>query len=411
MEAPYLAIKKARIARAGKQVYHSSEVALRGLKPEKVKDAYVEYRPPEVVLRHISDFNYLKFTNDHPGVALTEDTWRDHIIGVIGGCAAVEVTDDNEIFITNEVVFYDQKAYDDYKAGKVEISAGYESVSVPVKNSDSVGYDFLMTDITKVEHAALCDRARAGHNARILDSLDIDRLTGGSGTMGKKVSLLGFLRGEAKDDKEALSKTVFDSLAKFDKLSSEEQQKEIAGVVSRVASLGDSEEKEYLVSAIADSFKNAAGALERKEEVGKILDGLHDKCKEIDAASAKAVVDSILGGGATDAEKEAKEKAEKEAKEKAEKEAKEKAAKEGGGSADAEQRVDAAVAKALAGVADSVAATVKGELPALVEKTVKEALGIKDAAGADGSKTVDSLDALEEELDSSFLLDGVFGSR
>jgi hypothetical protein len=403
-----LAVKKARIARAGKQLYYPFEIARRGLTPKKVKDVYVEYRPPEVVLRHIEDFNYLKFTNDHPSVALTNDSWREHLIGVVGGNAAVEVTDDREIFITNDVVFYDQKAYDDYKAGKVEISAGYDSISAPVEDPDAVGYDFVMTDIVNIEHAALCDIARAGHNARILDSLDIDKLTGGNGTMGKKVSLLGFLRGEAKDSKDALSKTVFDSLAKFDKLPAEEQQKEITGVIARVSSLGDSDEKEYLVAAIADSFKNAAGALEKKEEVGKILDGLYAKCLSADATSAKAVVDSILGGGTTDAEKEA---AEKEAKEKADKERAEKAAKEkGGGVDDAEKRVDDAVSKALSGVADSVVAAVKGELPTLVEKTVKEALGIADGGGAGGKNTVDSLDSLGEDLDSSFLLDGVFGS-
>jgi hypothetical protein len=407
MEAAYLAVKKARIARAGKQVYLPFEIASRGLKPEKVKDAYVEYRPPAVVLRHLDDFNYLKFTNDHPSVALTKDTWREHLIGVVGGNAAVEVTDDGEIFITNDVVFYDQQAYDDYKAGKVEISVGYESVSVPVKNSDSVGYDFIMADITKVEHAALCDTARAGHNARILDSLDIDKLMGGNGTMGKKGSMLGFLWSKQKDSEESLSKAVFDSLAKFDKLGAEDQQKEIVGVVARVSSLGDSDEKEYLVSAIADSFKNAAGALEKKDEVGQIIDGLYAKCKDVDEKAAKAVADSILGGGTTDAEKEAKEKAEKEAKEK---EAEEK--KKGGGSEDADKRVDDAVSKALAGVADSISATVKGELPALVEKTVKEALGLKDAGGAGGGATTDSVDSiLGGELDASFLLDGVFGSR
>jgi hypothetical protein len=75
--------------------------------------------------------------------------------------------------------------------------------------------------------------------------------------------------------------------------------------------------------------------------------------------------------------------------------------------------VDDAIAKALSGVADSVAATVKGELPALVEKTVKEALGLKaDGGTAAGGAAADSLDSLMgEELDSSFLLDGVFGSR
>jgi flagellar biosynthesis/type III secretory pathway protein FliH len=202
---------------------------------------------------------------------------------------------------------------------------------------------------------------------------------------------------------------VFDSLEKFDKLGAEAQEQEIKGVIARVSPLGDSDEKDYLVATITDSFKNASGALEKKAEVGKILDGLYAKCKEADEKSAKAVVDAILGGS-TDAEKEAaeKEKAEKEAKEKAEKEAKEKGAK--GGVEDAEKRVEEIVAKALAGVADSVAASVKDGLPALVEKTVKEALGLKEGAAA----TTDSgsvEDDMGGELDPSFLLDGAFGSN
>ena len=408
MAAPYLAVKKARIARAGKQTYTAAEIARRRLTPKVVKDAYVEYRPPEVVLRRIDSFNYIKFVNDHPDVALTDANWREHTIGVVGGNASVEVTDDGEIFITNDVVFYDQKAYDEYRAGKVEISACYDAASVPASNPDAVGYDFIMVDIGDVEHAALCNRARAGHNARILDSLRIDQLVGGEGKMGKKGSPLFFLGfGKTKDSGFTLSKAVFDSLAEFDKLDADAQQKEIAGVVGHVASLGDSDDKEYLVAAIADSFKNASGALEKKDEVGKILDGLYAKCRDADEKAARAVADAILGK-TTDSDEEAKKKAEEEAKKKAEEEAKKKASEQktaDGGAGDSEKLVEDAVAKALSGVADSI----KGELPALVEKAVKDALGVKDDGGA---STKDSLvaDDFEGELDPSFLLDGVFSA-
>jgi hypothetical protein len=399
MMAPYLAVKKARIARAGKQLYTDMDVARRNLKPKQQKSLYVEYRPPEVLLKHLNDFNYLKFTNNHPTVALTDDNWREHTVGVVGGNAAVEVTDDGEIFVTNDVVFYDKKAYEDYQAGQVELSVGYESVAAPVENADAVGYDFVMLDITNIEHAALCDRARAGRNARILDSLDIDKLFGGNGTMGKKGSPLAFLRSKTKDSDVALSKAVFDSLEKFDKLGAEDQQKEIVGVISRVSPLGDGDDKDYLVAAITDSFKNSAGALERKDEVGKIIDGLYAKCKEADEKAAQAVVDSILGK---------KDDEEEEKKKKEEEEKKKEGDKKDKPTTDAAS-VEDIVAKALSGVTDSVVAGIKDSLPAMVEKTVKDALGLKgDGDDGSGSRVDDSLD---EELDPSFLLEGVFGSN
>jgi hypothetical protein len=392
MMAPYLAVKKARIARAGKQLYADYEIMRRGLKPKQKKDTYVEYRPPEVVLKHLNDFNYLKFTNNHPSVALTDDNWREHTVGVVGGNAAVEVTDDGEIFVTNDVVFYDKRAYEDYQAGKVEISVGYESVATPVENFDAVGYDFIMLDITNVEHAALCDKARAGRNARILDSLDIERLFGGNKTMAKKGSPLAFLRSKTKDSDIALSKAVFDSLEKFDKLDAETQQKEIVGVISRVSPLGDGDDKDYLVAAITDSFKNAAGALERKEEVGKIIDGLYAKCKEADEKAAQAVVDSILGKE-DNKDKEKEDDKDKEDDDKATKDA---------------ASVEEIVAKALAGVADSVVSGIKDSLPAMVEKTVKDALGLKEGEGGADLRVDDSM---EDEFDPSFLLEGAFGSN
>jgi hypothetical protein len=416
---PFLEVKRARIARAGLQAYTADEIARRGLKPTVKKDVYLEYRPAEVVLRSLSKFNMVPFVNDHTSVDVTPDNWKDYAIGVVGSSAAVEVVDD-QIFVTNDVVFYDQKAYDDYKNGKVELSAGYDTKSVAVDNPDAVGYDFVLVDIPAINHVALCDRARAGRNARVLDSLNIDKLIWGSKAMSKKSSPLRFFGfGKTKDSAIVLSKIVFDSLAKFEKLDVEAKQKEIVGVIDHVAPLGDSDDKEYLVAAITDSFQHVEEALAKKDEVGKIIDGLYAKCQDADEKAAKAVVDVILGTN-TDADKEAKEKAEKEAKEakdakekedkeKADKEAAEKAGKDPK-AADTAKLVEDTISKALAGVADSISASVKSELPALIEKTVKETLGVKDGGG--GSTTDSSAtDDFDSELDPSFLLDGVFETR
>jgi hypothetical protein len=411
-KAPFLEVKKARIARAGMQLYTADEIAMRGLTPAVKKDVYTEYRPAEVVLRNLKKFNMVPFVNEHTVVDVTPDNWKEYAIGLVGSSASVDVVDD-QIFVTNDVVFYDQKAYDDYKNGKVELSAGYDTKSVAVDNPDAVGYDFVLVDIPAINHVALCDRARAGHNARVLDSSGIDKLIEEGRNMKKKSSPLTFFGfGKTKDSAVVLSKVVFDSLAKFEKLDAEAQQKEIVGVISHISPLGDSDDKEYLVAAITDSFQHVSDALAKKEEVGKVIDGLYNKCKDADEKAAKSVVESILGSS-SDAEKEAKEKADKEAKEKADKEAKEKAdkASEGDKANDTAKLVEDTVAKALAGVADSVAESVKGALPGLIEKTVKETLGIQD--GGEGGSVKDSRvdDDFGGELDPSFLLDGVFGTR
>jgi hypothetical protein len=113
-----------------------------------------------------------------------------------------------------------------------------------------------------------------------------------------------------------------------------------------------------------------------------------------------------------DPDKEVKEKAAKDAKEKADKEAAEKAAKEkeaGGASKDTAALVEEAVAKGivagLAGVTDNI--------KILVDKTVKDALGVaqgeKPVTGGTAGSVTDS--AQQSDFDASFLMRGTFGVR
>jgi hypothetical protein len=404
-DTPYLAVKDAMIARAGKQIYSREEVLLRGLAPKTDKAWYVEMRPPEVVLKNIGKFNNVFFVNDHAPVKVTPDNWKEFAVGVVGDSATVEVSQDNEIFIRNKVVFYDRKAYDDYQAGKVELSASYDAVSVAVDNPEQAGYDFLLVDIPSVDHVALCNTARAGHNARILDSVNIQRLFGGTGMAKEKkipslLAAIGIVK--PKDPAVALSKAVFDSLTKVAAMDAAALEKgleqEVLGVMSHIAALGDSDVKSALVATVADSFKNPKDVLEKKDELGKVLDSLYAKCREEDEKAAKAVLDEITGKGKP-CDKCGKSPCECSG-------APDK--KPDGDNKDSASLVDEAVAKALAGVTDSIVAGLEKKLPLLVDASVAKALGQEPGHPGD-TRAADSMDSDFADFgDASFLFGGAF---
>jgi hypothetical protein len=225
------------------------------------------------------------------------------------------------------------------------------------------------------------------------------------GTKMGKGSVLSFLGiGKSKDSAFVLSKVVLDSVTKVGTLDPAGLEKEIKGIVAdHIAPLGDSEAKELLVGAVSDSFKHPVEVLAQKDTVAKVIDKLYGQCRDADEKAAKAILD-----GVGDPDKEAKEKAAKDAKEKADKEAAEKAAKEKGAegaSKDTAALVEEAVAKGiaagLAGVTDSI--------KTLVDKSVKDALGVAQAEKTGTGSAADS--AAQSEFDASFLMRGTFGVR
>jgi hypothetical protein len=409
---PYLEVKKARIARSGVQVYTADEIAVRGLKPKAVKDVYAEYRPSEVLVKNLDKYNYVPLVSEPVTFHTTEDVtpknWKDYAVGFVGGKAALEYCEDGNVYVVNDVIFYDEDAYNAYKSGRRELSAGYDVASVAVDNPDAVGHDLRVVDIPSVNHVALCDSARAGHNARILDSNSLINMSFGGTKMGKG-SVLSFLGiGRSKDSAFVLSKVVLDSVTKVGTLSPADLEKEIKSIVAdHIAPLGDSEAKELLVGAVSDSFRHPVEVLAQKDKVAKVIDKLYGQCRDADEKAAKAILD-----GVDDPDKEAKEKAAKDAKEKADKEAAEKAAKEngaGGSSKDTAALVEEAVTKGiaagLAGVTDNI--------KTLVDKTVKDALGVTQAEkpGAVGTAGSAADTAAQSEFDASFLMRGTFGVR
>jgi hypothetical protein len=419
-KAAALTVKDAVLARSGIYIYSRDEVLARGLHPKQDKPFYREYRPAGVLLKAKDKFNLVPVPREHPAADIDSSNFRELASGVTGGPIEVISRDDGEIELRGKVAFFTRDALDYYNSGNVETSAGYTSAVQTVDNPDEAGYDLRLEEIVDVNHLAIVKRGRGGGSVRVLDNESLINQSFGGTKMGKG-SILSFLGiGKSKDSTFVLSKVVLDSIAKVGTLDPAGLEKEIKGIVADyIAPLGDSEAKDMLVGAVSDSFKHPVEVLAQKDTVAKVIDKLYGQCRDADAQAAKAILDGVAGTE-TDEEKKAKEEA---AKKKTEEEA---AKKKDGGSAPAKDTaalVEEAVAKDTAAlveeaVAKGIAAGLAGvtdSIKELVDKSVKDALGIHQAGSkpivGSASDTAGGSSGAPSDFDPSFLMGGTFGVR
>lgn len=155
-------VATARVARAGIQLYQPWELGKKGTKPLKM------YRPEEEVFSKdtMPTFAHRPMTNGHPEEDVNAENWRKYVVGYTGGDVARE--DD---FIRVPLILMDAVAIKDYRAGKRQLSAGYD-VDIewtPGVTDAGEEYDAVMRNIRN-NHIALVDAARAGPGARIGDA-------------------------------------------------------------------------------------------------------------------------------------------------------------------------------------------------------------------------------------------------
>ena len=305
---PYIALKKCRMLRSGIQLYTRDEVPqeLLAQLPEgkRNKDIFKVYRRPEAVVKHLKDFNYIPLANDHPKVDITPDNRKDYEVGRAGGQATLETLDDGNVYVENDLIFDDRKAFEDYKNGKRQLSIGLQAVWVI---SDSPDYDFEVTDFTNVNHVALVNRGRAGAQAKVIDtmaavsrSIDINFRENGTGGFGMNF-LKMFGIGKNKDAASfCLSKAVMDCAVKLakDGITEDEANTEVKAVMDSVVRLGDSEDRKVLTGMVRDALMGAKELNEADEEAKKkvadALDALYKKCQDADDEKAKAAVEDAL---------------------------------------------------------------------------------------------------------------------
>ena len=400
---PYIAVKKCRMLRSGIQLYTRDEVPqelLKQLSADKAgKSIFKVYRRPEAVIKHLKDFNYIPLANDHPAVDITPDNRKDYEVGRAGGQANVVTLDDGNVYVENDVIFDDRKAFEDYKNGKRQLSIGLQAVWVV---SDSPDYDFEVTDFTNVNHVALVNRGRAGAQAKVMDtmaavsrSIDINFRENGTGGFGMNF-LKMFGIGKNKDAATfCLSKVVLDCASKLakDGITEDEANTEVKAVMDHVVRLGDSDDRKVLTGMVRDALTGAKELNEAddeaKKKVADALDALYKKCQDADDEKAKAAVEDALKG------KDDKDKDDKDDEGKKDDKSAEGDNKDGCGSQkDTAEVIEAAIAKAL----DAQ------KIDEKIEAAVSKALGIggkkPEAQGQQTDSAAPAFDATDLAIDA-----------
>lgn len=393
---PYIAIKKCRMLRSGIQLYTRDEVPEELLNelPEEKRNQKIfrVYRRPEAIVKHLKDFNYIPLANNHPDVDITPDNRKEYEVGRAGGLAGLVTLKDGNVYVENDLIFDDRAAYNEYVNGKRELSIGLQAVW---KVSDSPDYDFEVPDFTNVNHVALVTRGRAGHEAKVMDTMaavsrSIDNNFRENGTGGFGMNFLKmFGIGKTKDAATfCLSKAVMDCAAKLavKGITEDEANAEVKAVMENVVRLGDSEDRKVLTGMVRDALVGAEelnGADEEaKKKVCDALDALYKKCQDADDEKAKAAVEDALKGKEDPEDKKDNKKPEDKKDDEGKKE--EGKAEDGCGSQkDTSEVVAEAVAKAM----DAA------KLDEKIEAAVAKALGIgKEKPEAKGQQT-DSMGA------------------
>ncbi len=143
---------EARIARTGVQIYSDGS------------DTWGEYRDASEVFapEAMASFARAVMTDDHPRDFVTADTARGLQVGHLGDAIR---RDGNWLVAPFTVT--DGRTIRAIRDGKVELSAGYWSRTVPGDGyHDGERYAYRQTEI-RANHLAVVDRARAGRDARI----------------------------------------------------------------------------------------------------------------------------------------------------------------------------------------------------------------------------------------------------
>ena len=154
---------EARVARVGVQTYLGAEVG----KPDM---AHVRiYRPAEEVFHAdaMSSLAHRPVTNNHPPESVNAGNWAKYAKGQTGDV----VTKDGG-FVRVGMLVMDALAISDVKAGKREMSAGYDCTIdwTPGKTDDGEEYDAIQRNI-RVNHLAIVRAGRAGPQCRIGDAM------------------------------------------------------------------------------------------------------------------------------------------------------------------------------------------------------------------------------------------------
>jgi len=155
-----------RVALAGNvQQYLASEL---GLTDRPANDVVNVYRPPEAVFdpASLATYQNADVTVEHPTEMVGANTYKRVSVGHVTSAGR----QDGDAVVA-DLLIKDADAIKAIESGKCELSAGYlaEYIERPGVTPDGTPYQFVQDGIV-VNHVALCDKARAGHTARLFDT-------------------------------------------------------------------------------------------------------------------------------------------------------------------------------------------------------------------------------------------------
>lgn len=143
----------AHVARTGVQTYRDADGTLRR-----------EYRPESEVFsaEALDSYDMAPLTDDHPEGEITAANARNHAIG------AVTAPRRDGDWVAIGIGVFDAKTVKKVESGKAELSSGYlcDYDPTPGVTPSGEAYDGVQRNI-RINHVAIVDAARAGHQARI----------------------------------------------------------------------------------------------------------------------------------------------------------------------------------------------------------------------------------------------------
>jgi hypothetical protein len=156
----YLICHNVPIARSGRQEYLAEELGFYGRHGEKmtvVREEGEVFSPAT-----LASFEGKPLTDNHPAEDVEPSNYSAYIRGVVQNVRRGAGDDADKILA--DLVVYDPKLIEDIRAGKREISCGYDS-----RWEETPGGEFRQADI-RGNHVAVVRRGRAGKEVSIRDS-------------------------------------------------------------------------------------------------------------------------------------------------------------------------------------------------------------------------------------------------
>lgn len=286
----FLICRNVPIARTGEQNYLASEIGLKvdGKIPRIVK----VYRPEEEVFSEaaMASFEGKPVTNNHPTEQVDPENVKFYEMGHAQNVR--RGTGEYKDFLVADLHIHDAELIDAIKAGKRQISCGYECEYVERDGQ------IVQTNI-RGNHVAVVDEGRAGVKASIMDSNTTSAEKAERKTKMSKTSTLLKLFGIAANGKDAeeVTKLALDTADALEEQAeakeelTEPEQAEVETKVADAVSIETLNEKlDKLIELLTPKAEEKA-EVEVKEDIDGALDKLEAEAsgEETDGEESKVV--------------------------------------------------------------------------------------------------------------------------